>query len=673
MKTFLRILLKSLGGILLVLVLVAALLYLHTQIFPLSLESRVRRIAYRHLFFRPVVIDGWGMLMTRVLPLDNDHLTVGLSTTVGTLRKSGDSFELCSRIGGHGIVHDLVLRENILYVAAGTENLAWYDFSDPCAPKKLGSRLLGGYGFGIHLRDDRLYLANRIGGMVVFTLKENGAPKFEHVAFGDMHASDDQPSPWLTCDITEASGFLVAADGNKGILVFDPDVDSDGDVRAFFSDELTSSEEVRNIDPAPLRVRAFGRYVYAALREKGVAVLSIDDAGQARLLTTIRPDDGEVLDLLVQDKTLFVPSTRGKVYAYDLSLDPERLSVMRTVHAIGGDRYIHSLGARNGELYASSIGVGLYQFVEGSAAPVGVWRPPDEVRSLAKVGQSYAAALGSGGIGLFAPSDEGWRQTAVRTVPSFAFSVAPLNESTFAASCDVAGTEILAIEPDGAIWHEMTIPTPEHAFSSALLPPDELATANGVYGVLRYRLDLENRSFEELTPKTAEELQGYAMRVNPWRGGFIGTNIAGSAFFAGDFDPSPMARKPSFCFAGGATADGTILALACRGDGIWLHGKGTDPQFHRHSQDVVALLPASPYLIVGGFPGTVTVYQWTEQQVVVEAELAIPGVPYQIIQDGDQFLIAAGTAGVYALTKTEERWELRKIPLINPLLETPLP
>ena len=663
MGSVVRTALKILGGILSTLALLVAASYLHTKVFPLSLESYARQIAYRHAFLRPVVVDGWGTLMTRILPLDAQHLAVGLSTSIGTLKQNGTSIELCAKIEGIGIVHDLVVQNNILYAASGAENLAWYDVSAPCSPRKLGSYLFGGYGFGIQIVDDRLFLANRHGGVVVFRLSENGTPKFERVRFGDLHASDEEKTPWMTSDVTLVGKTLVAADGNQGILMFSPEGETDQGIRPFFSRELTDSGAERNIDPAPLRVRSHRHHLYAAMREKGVAVVSLPTSGDPRLVAMVRPDDAEVLDLLVDGDTLYVPSTRGTIHAFDLAADPQGLSQTKAVYAIGEERSLHSLGFRAPYLYASSIGVGLVRFAQGMTGPDAGWRPPDEFRSLARVGDRFVAALGSGGVAVYEPANGVWQQTATRSMPSFAFEVLSLGENRFAASGDVAGTQVYSIGPDGGLTRLFTIPTPEHSFSTAFLPPDQVATANGVFGVLRYRIDLENRAYENLQGEKARGFQGYSMHVDQWKGQFVGANFSGPVDVTDHADGPLFDTRPSRCFKGATSVDREEFAISCKGDQVFHYSDDRTLTVIDHPRDVASVLPAPPYVLVGGFPDRVTVYRKEGAAFDVEADLPTPGVPYQMLQDGDRFLIAAGRAGVLELSRQDGRWQLRSIPM----------
>ena len=629
--------------------------YLHIRAYPLVLETLLRQTLMRYSLLKPVVVDGWGGLTTRVLPIDADHIAVGVTTSLVVLEARDGAYRPCAKIEGYGVVHDLALRRGILYVAAGTENLAWIDVRQPCAAQRLGHRMFGGYGFGLRVHGDRLLLANRSGGLAVFALDTQGLPSFERMLFGDAHEVDKRVAEWMTSDVVAVGQTLVAADGNKGLVTVLGAASVHPTLRTTFPEALRPGPEQRNIDPAPLRLRAHGDYIYAAMRDKGLAIFERVEADYLLRGTTAIP--GEVLDLHLEQDTLFVPSTKGQVRAFDLRQDPLCLGAPQVVYDVGGEQVVHSLAYLEPYLYVSTVGTGLYQFHKEGGKPVRTWRSPDDYRGVAVVGPWVVAALGSGGVKVFSKDASGLRAVDARALPSFAFGVVALGKDAVAVCADVAGTHVFGIDQSGHLHPRFAIPTPEHCLGLAWQPGGLLGTANGVYGPLRYRLHLDAApaSFERVVGAAAPE--GYTMRVGAWQGQFIGSNIAGEAQRFSDAPPGLLTPLPSRCLASATSATGDTFALACGSTlHLWRQAQG-QPAAHRTlslDRDVVAVLPTRSGLLVGGFPDRLWVY--TLAGLAQQAELALNGTPYGFAADGDAFLVAAGHAGLLRLRETAGTW-----------------
>ena len=636
---------------------------IHTWIFPFALESALRQYIISHFIILPVVADYWGPLLTRVQPLDPDHLAVGRPDGLMILRREVQGFSKCAEIKDIGVVHDFVLRNNILYAAKGAENLAWYDVGAPCQPRQLGKYLFGGYGFGIKIISDRLYLANRAGGLVVFKLDRGGKPEFESMRYGTTRLLNDQSSPWVTNDLDLIDDWLAAADGNQGVLMFQPEGKTGAGIRAFFTAELAEPEKGRNIDPAPLRIKIRAPYIYLAMRKRGVAVLEHAGAGELKLKQWNRIDGEEVVDLALSGASLYVPSAGGFVYAYDLSTNPELTSPPIAKYALGGKKIIHSLAVQPPYLYVSTVGAGLYVYNTADTKLAATWRPPDEYRSIAKVGERFVAALGSGGFGVFEGDADQWRMIYRRSMPSYVYGVTGLGDRYFAVSADLGGTTVFQLDPQGPPRELLHIPTPEHAFSAAFLPPDQLATANGVYGLLRYQLRLNGKA-PTYTPLGEPSPGGYMMHVDAWKTGFVGPDFAGPLRV---FNlPALQARSPRLvnCFTGAGSADAGRYAMACSGDKVRVFSaESSEMLSFTHRRDVVSLLPAPPYLLVGGFPQGVSVYLQEAQRFRLQQELDTTGTPYNIMQDAGRFWIAAGKGGVDLLEAENGAWRLQHIPI----------
>ncbi|NLH49391.1 MAG: lactonase family protein [Myxococcales bacterium] len=634
-------------------------------LFPHACETRLRELLFRHYIMRPAVLAGWGSLLTRAVPIDDEHLAVGLSTSVLALRKSGSTFEVCAQLSDIGIVHDLVFADGVLYAAAGIVNLAWYDWRDPCAPKKLGQTLFRGYGFGIQIRDGKLFLANREGGVAAFRLRSDGTPVLIGARYGNLNPFADEGSAWMTNDVATWGTGLVAADGNQGLVTFRPDGATGQDITTRFAAELTAPSRTRNIDPPPLRLLAYQDQLYVAMREKGVAVFHRKADGGVSLLSWARPDDGEVLDLEIDGSLLYIPSSHGKIYVYDLAADPIALTDPVRVYSLGEDKIILALAVRPPYVYAVSTGAGLFQFASDRTDPIASWRPPDELRGVALIDDYYVAALGNGGLAVYAESADGWRKVSAITLPSFVFDVMPLGDHLFAAAGDLSGTHIFSLGANGELREQLDIPTPEHVFATAFSPPDRLATANGVYGVLLYRFDprADPPRFQPLPqPTPAPDL--YGMGVNAWHEQFIGTNFSGPLQLLPVDGAVSAPSAPTRCLKGNTSPDGRLFALACGGDKIHLYSEPkTAPRLMIHSSDVLSLLPVDDLLLVGGFPDRLTVYRRTAEAFNRIADFRLAGFPYKITVDHDRFLIAAGAAGLYELTEKTGHWETRKISL----------
>jgi len=314
----------------------------------------------------------------------------------------------------------------------------------------------------------------------------------------------------------------------------------------------------------------------------------------------------------------------------------------------------------------------MYVFLLDRPDPIYHWRLPDEFRSIAKIGGRFVAALGSGGFAAFENVADEWRMTGRWQLASFVFQTLSLGDDLFAVCADTAGTQFFRFDEKGDILRILKIPTPEHVFAAAFLPPDKFATANGIYGILRYELQFHDRDASyQLVGKPSDQPvgkhseSGYFMNVMAWQRGFVGENFAGQIYSYQE--PALQSARTGLanCLKGAVSDDGHSIALACQGNKISIfsadsYGQASSSKF-TYSREIVSLLPSPPLLLVGGFPKGLSVFRMEGKALQPLAEFDTKGTPYAILKDGNRYWIATGKDGVCLLTEENGKWDLKNI------------
>jgi hypothetical protein len=659
-RHILRIAIKVFVFILLCIVVLVAATVAHIKHYPFVLETAVRKVAFPHFFIRPSIIDAWGPLTIQVAPLDDDHVAVGFIAEMAVFKKQGANLTICARVGGYGAIHDFEMYRGTLYAAAGIENLAWYDLTEPCSPKKLGSLDYEGYGYAIHVENDRLYLANREAGLQVFRLDHDGTPHYLRTRFGTINP-EEEGSEWMTNDVIRFSGRMAAADGKKGIVLFDPDGEfGQYSFETFPEPVQPDPDRPTNIDPAPLRLRSSGDILFAAMREKGVAVFSETDIGSVEFLGSFKPDEGEALDLEVADGLLYVSTTAGKIHAYRLPLESIEHPVQEIVYspdATGGEM-IFDLAVTDREIYAASAGAGVFRFEIGDPQLRGLWQSPDDARDVVRIGPFLVSAMGAGGLTVYRVDGDNLIPAGHLELPSFAYTVTSLGGNRVAVAGELSGTLIVEIEPSGTPVLQETIDTPELVFSTVKCG-DDLVTTNGIYGLMRYKpgpdgpfqlLPGPDGPFP-LLPGAKTDGPVYVMKALCWNGVAIGANVTGTVR-TGSVDPEDVFETvPERCYNGSQSPDGRTFAMACGGNTVHLwHRKDEDSPAEHESfssdSDIISFLFDPPFFLVGSFDSRVDVYRLDGATAVHVNQLEIPGRPRAMVRDSGGIWIAAGPEGI---------------------------
>lgn len=190
------------------------------------------------------------------------------------------------------------LVNNIAYVADWVSGIQVIDVTDPAQPALLGAYDTAGWSWGVLVKSHYAYVLDWWGGLTVLDVADPAAPTWA----GAYHMRG------LTRDVVVKDSYAYVADGKNGIQIFDiktplypiwiAGVDMPGDAQSVWlegntaylacgADGLAAVDVSNPFEPHlrkqfPLRadwVRAQGNLVYAAERQRGVAII---DAANGR-------------------------------------------------------------------------------------------------------------------------------------------------------------------------------------------------------------------------------------------------------------------------------------------------------------------------------------------------------------------------------------------------------
>ncbi|MEW6314110.1 MAG: hypothetical protein AB1513_08750 [Pseudomonadota bacterium] len=198
-----------------------------------------------------------------------------------------------------GNARGIALQGRLAYVADWVSGIQVVDISNPGQPVLIGSLDTAGWSWGVKIKDNHAYVLDWWGGLNVLDVSNPEAPK----QVGTYHARGN------TEDVAVRSDYAYVADGDNGLQIFDiknplnpiwiAGVDLKGEAKSVClidsvayvatEAELAAVDVSNPFEPRLLRtylsqadvVRAWGRIIYAAQRQRGIALIDHTAAQQA--------------------------------------------------------------------------------------------------------------------------------------------------------------------------------------------------------------------------------------------------------------------------------------------------------------------------------------------------------------------------------------------------------
>ncbi|MEO0149952.1 MAG: hypothetical protein ABIL23_05995 [candidate division WOR-3 bacterium] len=205
----------------------------------------------------------FGANLTADLDVSSSTLVMGVGGGIRIYDFS--TLSLISEIKTNGVVLDLQILGNYLFVANGLEGLLIYDISTPTSPNLIYHYDSPGYAKSLKISGIYLFLADGEFGVKVFDISTPSSP----ILVGMIPTTGD------ATDVDVYSGYLIVGEGTIGVEIFDiSNISSPVKVS-----EITGIGNVRALEVS-------GNNLHLALGTSGVKVYDISDPTTPSLVST---------------------------------------------------------------------------------------------------------------------------------------------------------------------------------------------------------------------------------------------------------------------------------------------------------------------------------------------------------------------------------------------------
>lgn len=428
------------------------------------------------------LLDFWGKPFVWV-EANATHAFAGgaFEVRVFELPADGD-LRSVSRIPVGGVVHDMALRGDVLYLSAGDGGLVVLDVSNPSSPEVLMTLRGFGYTFGLALHGDQLYTTERAEGLRIFDISRPRRPR-QIGAYRDLRATNDVV-------VSEDGAQLFVADAERGLVVLD--VTAPGALVERSAVALPAAAKpppIPPIDPPPLSLQARDGYVYMAAVNQDLVVVDVRDLSAPRIAATLDLP-GDSMDVRLYGHFAYLAQEPIGVAVVDISnpAAPRELSIVELPGCP------HALALSEQRAVVTLVGQGLALIdLSNPEAPrfVSQFLPEAEARNV-QIADGFAfLARGSGGLETYDVHEPAHpRLIAQRPTRDYLYDVTVDPPYAYLAEGQ-SGFTILDISDPRSAQALATLKTPEHAFSITL--DDTTAyTAEGMYGYVA--VDTADRS-----------------------------------------------------------------------------------------------------------------------------------------------------------------------------------
>jgi hypothetical protein len=184
---------------------------------------------------------------------------------------------------------DMVLRENLLFIADYNSGLVIFDISDPTAPSFVGSGDTPDWAYGVDVKGDYAYVADNTSGLQVLDILNPANP----VTVGSLDFDD------FAMDVEVVGQVAYIPIYRRGLAVVDV--------------SLPSAPELIQIVSLPndaVSIKISGSVAYVACTGGGLVLVDITDPANARAIGCL-PSEGSTNDLALSDTHVFLADGEG--------------------------------------------------------------------------------------------------------------------------------------------------------------------------------------------------------------------------------------------------------------------------------------------------------------------------------------------------------------------------
>ena len=225
--------------------------------------------------------------------------------TIGNATQSEYNLEKIGEIDTNGQIMDLVVENNIAFIADNSNGFFIYNVSDSSNPIKIYNDSSAGKANGIDIVGDLAFLAILYGGLKIYNISNLAAPicigNYEDTgAIVDVHIIDN-----IAC-LSDHGSITTGSGGIKLINVSDPS--NPFRITTFFG------------GGKPSNLFAQDKIIYSADYDFGYEILNISDPSNVQLISTIGHQPGYFGVYVYNDYAYFTNNNIEKgLFIYDLS------------------------------------------------------------------------------------------------------------------------------------------------------------------------------------------------------------------------------------------------------------------------------------------------------------------------------------------------------------------
>ncbi len=362
---------------------------------------------------------------------------------------SWPSLSLISEIKTNGVVIDVKIYGNYLFVANGLEGLLIYDISSPSSPNLVYWYDSPGYAKHINISGSKLYLSDGEFGVKVFDISSPSSPTL----IGMISTLGD-----ATESVTYGS-YLIVGEGVAGVEIFDI---SSSPVKVA---EITAIGDVRSI-------RVYGNRLFAAVGTNGLRVYDISDPTSPSLISSL-PTSYKFTGIEI-DGYAYISSMTGGLRI----LDPSTLTEITSLSTYGPAFKVSKFG--NFVLVSEDIaGLEIFDISDPTNPTLQAFIPAEGCfYDVKPYGSRIFAAAGSKGIKSFTNTLPNINKIT-ETSGGYLLEVFPYNGYIFAAAGTSGGLRIYDTVSLNLVGYYDTPGAAKGVFVSG----NYAFVADGLYGV----------------------------------------------------------------------------------------------------------------------------------------------------------------------------------------------
>lgn len=231
-----------------------------------------------------------------------------LNTRLSMYPDTGNKKAILGSVDTPGSANDVVVVDNIAYVADGSSGLQIIDVSNPESPEIIGSVDTPGYANGVTVENGIAYVADRYSGLQVIDVSDPSEP--------NIIGSVDTPHE--ACAVTVAANIAYVSDFYSGLQVIDVSNPS-------------APKIIGSVDTPGWAwgVAVAGRVAYVADRDSGLQVIDVSDPSEPNIIGSVDTPDS-AYDVSVSCGFAYVASNYSGLQVIDVS-NPEIPEIVSSV------------------------------------------------------------------------------------------------------------------------------------------------------------------------------------------------------------------------------------------------------------------------------------------------------------------------------------------------------